>query len=120
MHRETRVALGQQARRKLRGDELALGPALPEKAAELRGGSKASHPGKSRRVYWEEEWTDTPIFDGPALAAGAQIEGPAIIEHPGTTIALPPGARAAVDDAGHTHIQLPESGPGGQGKRKSA
>ncbi len=98
----------------------ALGPALPEKAAEFQASSKSPHPEKSRQVYWGEEWTGTPIFDGPALAAGARVEGPAIIEHPGTTIALPPGARAAVDDAGHTHIQLPVSTPGGTGKRKNA
>ena len=30
----------------------------------------------------------TPIFDGPALPAGMRIAGPAIIEHPGTTIVV--------------------------------
>ena len=98
----------------------ALGPALPEKPAEPGNGSSAPQPEKSRQVYWDGEWTGTPIFEGPGLAAGARVEGPAIIEHPGTTIALPPGARAAVDEAGHTHIQLPDSVPGGPGVRKSA
>ena len=93
----------------------ALGPALPSKAAELREDSHAPRPANFRKVYFGSGWIDTPIYGGPALPAGAQIEGPAIIEHPGTTIALPPGARAAVDDAGLTHFRLGEFPPAREG-----
>ena len=37
---------------------------------------------------------ETALFDGQALAAGARVEGPAIIAEPTTTVVVPPGARA--------------------------
>jgi N-methylhydantoinase A len=46
----------------------------------------------------------TPIYDGPALPAGMRIGGPAIIEHPGTTIVVLAGQTAAIDAQRHTHI----------------
>jgi len=46
----------------------------------------------------------TPIFDGPELPAGMRIAGPAIIEHPGTTIVVLAGQAAAIDEQRHTHI----------------
>jgi N-methylhydantoinase A len=47
---------------------------------------------------------DTPIYDGATLGAGAVIDGPAVIEHPGTTIVLHLGQRARIDEIGNTHI----------------
>jgi len=46
----------------------------------------------------------TPIYDGPSLPAQARIAGPAVIEHPGTTIVVLAGQTASVDDQRHTHI----------------
>ena len=86
----------------------AAGPALPvQKTATPDRGTKAA-PSAERRVFWDLKsgWTPTPIYEGPALPEASEIEGPAIIEHPGTTIALPPEARAITDAAGHTHIRL--------------
>ena len=47
---------------------------------------------------------DTAIYDGAALKAGATVTGPAVIEHPGTTIVLHTGHRARVDEFGNTRI----------------
>ena len=47
---------------------------------------------------------DTPVYDGATLGAGAAIAGPAIIEQPGTTIVLPTGQAARIDDFGNFHI----------------
>ena len=47
---------------------------------------------------------DTPIYDGATLKADASIAGPAVIEHPGTTIVLHTGHRARVDEFGNTRI----------------
>ena len=47
---------------------------------------------------------DTPVYDGVSLGAGAAIDGPAIIEQPGTTIVLSTDQAALIDDFGHTHI----------------
>lgn len=46
----------------------------------------------------------TPIYDGPSLPASAEIGGPAIIEHPGTTIVVLAGQTASIDEQRHTHI----------------
>ncbi|MGH2662934.1 MAG: hydantoinase/oxoprolinase family protein [Actinomycetota bacterium] len=67
----------------------------------------------SREVFWPEvgRWVETPIFDGPMLAPGNQLEGPVIIEHPGTTVVVPHDTHASVDGYGNTVITL----PGGHG-----
>jgi N-methylhydantoinase A/oxoprolinase/acetone carboxylase beta subunit len=47
------------------------------------------------------------IPSGIRVPPGAEIAGPAVIEHPGTTIVLHSGQRARIDDFGNTHI-VPE------------
>jgi N-methylhydantoinase A len=47
---------------------------------------------------------DTPVYDGLALPPGARIEGPAIIEHPGTTIVVLSGQDATIDEWRNTYI----------------
>ncbi|HMN84072.1 MAG TPA: hydantoinase/oxoprolinase family protein [Burkholderiaceae bacterium] len=49
---------------------------------------------------------DTPVHDGPRLPPGTTITGPAIIEHPGTTIVVLTGQTARIDDWRHTHIAI--------------
>jgi N-methylhydantoinase A len=44
--------------------------------------------------------TRTPVYDGAALGAGAEIEGPAIIEEVTTTIVVEPGWRAKLHASG--------------------
>ncbi len=54
----------------------------------------------ARRPVWFQDSPDaveTPVFDRSALAAGAVIEGPAIIEQLDSTTPIPPGATAEVD-----------------------
>ncbi len=46
----------------------------------------------------------TPVYDGPKISAGTLIEGPAIIEHPGTTIVLHIGQTMKIDEFRHSHI----------------
>ena len=84
----------------------ALGPSLPAVPAAPPAPLAAARPRGTRPVRWGAEFIETAIHDGPSLPPGAAVEGPAVIEHPGTTVALPPGARAVVDAAGHTHIRL--------------
>jgi N-methylhydantoinase A len=54
----------------------------------------------------------TPIYDGTAIGQGAEIDGPALIEHPGTTIVVFTGQRAQVDDFRHLHIFTGEPAAG--------
>ena len=47
---------------------------------------------------------DTPIWDGAALPPGSTLAGPAVIEHPGTTVVLHSGQTARIDEFGNTRI----------------
>ena len=42
-------------------------------------------------------WLETAIYDGESLADGHVLAGPAIVEQPGTSVVIPPGADARVD-----------------------
>jgi N-methylhydantoinase A len=48
----------------------------------------------------------TPIYDGLALQPENTIAGPAVIEHPGTTIVVLDGQTARIDQYRHTHILM--------------
>ena len=43
-------------------------------------------------------FTDAPVYDRYALAAGARLEVPAIVEERESTTVLPPGVTATVDE----------------------
>jgi N-methylhydantoinase A len=62
---------------------------------------------RTHRMTWctrAREMVSTPIYDGPSLPANAEITGPAVIEHPGTTIVVLQGQTANIDEQRHTHI----------------
>jgi N-methylhydantoinase A len=52
----------------------------------------------------ERGMVTTPVYDGPALVPESVITGPAVIEHPGTTIVVLSGQTARIDQYRHTHI----------------
>jgi N-methylhydantoinase A len=53
----------------------------------------------SRRVRFDGEWVETPVLRGEPAAA-TQAEGPVVFELPESTLVIPPGWAAEVDDAG--------------------
>lgn len=60
-----------------------------------------------RRPAWcprARQMVETPVYEGPSLPPGARIAGPAIIEHPGTTIVVLAGQEAEIDRWRNTHI----------------
>ncbi len=56
-------------------------------------------PAGERPVWWIEtgDYRPTPLFEQDELRAGAGISGPAIIESPATTLAVPPGRAVRLD-----------------------
>jgi N-methylhydantoinase A len=83
---------------------------------ERRTAGGASTPKANRSAYCPHRhaMVPTPIYDGPALPPGSRIAGPAIIEHPGTTIVVHTGQEARIDEFRHTHIATsanPKGGP---------
>ena len=53
----------------------------------------------SRRVYFNGEWVETPVFRGEP-SAGGEAEGPVVFELPEATFVVPPGWRTRVDQLG--------------------
>jgi N-methylhydantoinase A len=60
-----------------------------------------------RRVYLDagRGWQEADIYDYRDLAAGHELKGPAIVEAPTTTVALPEGCTGAVDRLGNLVIR---------------
>jgi N-methylhydantoinase A len=81
-------------------------PVLP--AADPGGPDPSAAEEAARSVHWPEagKRLSTRVYDGLKLKPGNAIAGPALIELPGTTIALPPGDGAVIDRFGNCVITL--------------
>jgi N-methylhydantoinase A len=68
-------------------------------------------PRETRDVFldFRHRWQPTNIYNYADLAAGHQLSGPAVVEAPTTTVAVPAGCRARVDDRGNLVIRFSES-----------
>jgi N-methylhydantoinase A len=80
----------------------ALPPPTPSTAGdELR-------PVKTRRVVFDDPTAavETTIYLTTFPKAGTEVSGPCIIEFPGQSVVVPPGARAHADKFGNLHVRL--------------
>lgn len=86
----------------------ALGAAEGDRLASRSGPSSFSsseQPTAGHRNAWfDQQFHSCPAYDGPRLAPGTRLVGPAFIDHPSTAIVLRPGDRAEIDAEGHTHL----------------
>jgi len=82
---------------------LPIRPRLAEVAAASGDPTPTSH----RRVFLAagRGWQDADIFDYRDLAAGHELKGPAVVEAPTTTIALPEGCVGRVDRFGNLVVR---------------
>jgi N-methylhydantoinase A/oxoprolinase/acetone carboxylase beta subunit len=80
-------------------------PALPDEEPV----SGTPEPKGRRDVWWDGGWTETPIFEQGDVRAGHVVEGPAIIESPADTFAVPPGRAARLDGNRIFHLETRES-----------
>ncbi len=79
----------------------------PDHFAETGATADASKARKGTRdAYLGDGFVATPVYDGGAFAAGARIEGPALVEEPFTVIVIPPGASAELDGFGNYVIAV--------------
>jgi N-methylhydantoinase A len=78
---------------------------------ELTGRAHPPEPSSSRAAKWDESagLVDTPVFQRDALEPGHEIDGPAVIEGFDSTIAVPPGVSADVDEWGIIRMQILEA-----------
>jgi N-methylhydantoinase A len=80
-------------------------PPLPEVAP-----GRAPEALRYHRPVWiaeERAFVLTPVYDGEGLGSGAQLEGPAIVELPTTTVVLSPGWRCETDRHGSFLLERP-------------
>jgi N-methylhydantoinase A len=65
-------------------------------------------PESTRDVVFTDATKPVPtrVIWRPSLAAGARIEGPAVIEEPNATTLIHPGDVASVTEAGHLIIEI--------------
>ncbi len=93
---------GLRVRGSARSGEFSLAEAaVTESVADARRGE--------RLILFPEgggEREAVPIFDGPALAPGVDVVGPAIVEFPDTSVIVHGGAVAGVDPFGSVVVQL--------------
>jgi N-methylhydantoinase A/oxoprolinase/acetone carboxylase beta subunit len=80
-------------------------PALP---VEPLAGPEPPSPKSSREVWWGEGWQQTLVFEQSDLRAGNMIAGPAIVESPADTLAIPPGRKATLDEHRIFHLEHEE------------
>ena len=52
-------------------------------------------------MWFEEGWSDTPVYRREHLAVDAEFSGPAIVEQLDTTTVIEPGDRVRVDPMGN-------------------
>jgi N-methylhydantoinase A len=78
----------------------AVGGAPRVALAKAAGDGRDGGLKGARRAWFPETrgWTDCPVYDRYALAPGARVDGPAIVEERESTSVLPPGTSASVDE----------------------
>lgn len=69
------------------------------------GGVQDPQPVDERDVLLGDERRPAPVFDRDALAVGARLHGPAILEEPGSTVWLAPGMAGEIDPHGNVIIR---------------
>ena len=52
----------------------------------------------TRQVYMRGEWHEAQLWEVDLLRPGNRVQGPAILEHPATTMVLYPENRLIVDE----------------------
>jgi N-methylhydantoinase A len=60
----------------------------------------------TRMVRFDGTWTETPVLERLQLSVGHRLAGPAILEQPGSTTVIEPGARGLVDKHLNVLIEL--------------
>lgn len=80
-------------------------PVLPSR--ELAGEEPQKSAFKeNRKVSWHGKESNADIFEMERLGAGNVIHGPAVIESPSTTLSIPPGRTARLDEHLIFHLNV--------------
>jgi N-methylhydantoinase A len=82
---------------------LPIHPELPH----LKHGGEQAKPRSRRRAFLDVRrgWQDTAVYDYRDLSRDDRLVGPAVVETPTTTVALPEGCTATLDQLGNMVIR---------------
>ncbi|UUX49044.1 hydantoinase/oxoprolinase family protein [Nisaea acidiphila] len=69
--------------------------------APAAGGSDAASRTGERKIWFDGQWWDSPIYDRLSLPVGAEVPGPAVLEQADTTIIVDPDLKGTVDSYGN-------------------
>jgi N-methylhydantoinase A len=72
-------------------------------------GPRDTRAGSSRKVVFAGEPLESEVLRGEP-APGEEVQGPALWAHAQSTLLIPPGWRAKVDQHGTVHMTLAASG----------
>jgi N-methylhydantoinase A len=72
----------------------------------VSAGGPVPGPVASRRVWFDGEWVDTPIYRREHLRSGVEFAGPAIVEQLDATTVIEPGDGVRVDTLGNLEITV--------------
>jgi N-methylhydantoinase A len=78
--------------------------ALPRKP--VAGSTSTDAILKQKRVMFNGEWLDAPVFQHDLLSPGNRFEGPAIVHEYSATTVVPPGCRAELDEYSNMVIEV--------------
>jgi len=75
---------------------------------DIGDGDVAAARTDTREAYFTDvgEYVETDIYDRTLLGEGDTFEGPAVVEQMDSTIVVPPGASAEVDEIGNVIITV--------------
>ncbi len=81
------------------------------KLGEIGQGEGDAQPTSRRRVFLDARrgWQEADIYDYRMLAEGHELKGPAVVEAPTTTVALPEGCVGRVDRLGNLVIRYTQA-----------
>jgi N-methylhydantoinase A/oxoprolinase/acetone carboxylase beta subunit len=79
-------------------------PELPSSTRRDRETPPESATKGQRAIYWDGSWVDADIWEMQGLESGNVAIGPAVLEAPATTLLVPPGHRASLDENRIYHL----------------
>ena len=79
-------------------------PTIPEEELREETPAESAHKG-TREIYWDDAWHEADLWEMRDLDPGNRVDGPAVVEAPATTILVPPGYEAPLDENRIYHLQ---------------
>ncbi|MHA2357592.1 MAG: hydantoinase/oxoprolinase family protein [Candidatus Heimdallarchaeaceae archaeon] len=86
----------------------AIGYVPRIKLTKLKTGSKQPSEDaikRSRKVNFDGDWLETPVFDKTQLLTGNVLHGPCIVDQLDTTTVIPPNVKAIVNELGYMILE---------------